>query len=110
MSKNDQSRGTSRRQFLKSATAMGVAASTGPWIIKDAFSSSGTVNVIAWGDYIQPNMVSAFEKKTGIKINLSTYGSNDEAEQKLRAAGGKGFDIVMPFVHGRVIRHKSSQL
>ena len=101
MSKNDQSRGTSRRQFLKSATAMGVAASTGPWVIKDAFSSSGTVNVFAWGDYIQPNMVSAFEKKTGIKINLSTYGSNDEAEQKLRAAGGKGFDIVMPSVTNR---------
>jgi len=86
----------SRRLLLK-GTAMTVAA---PAILRahDALASSGQVDVFAWGDYVQKNMIEKFEKDTGIKVNLSTYGSNDEAENKLRAAGGKGFDVVFPSV------------
>ena len=89
----------SRRSLLKSpvATTAFVAA---PAILRatDALASSGQVNVFAWGDYIQANQIEKFEKDTGIKINLSTYGSNDEAEQKLKAAGGKGFDVIFPSI------------
>jgi spermidine/putrescine transport system substrate-binding protein len=89
----------SRRQVLK-ASAAGAAALAAPAVLRahDALASSGQVNVFAWGDYVQQNMVEKFEKDTGIKINLSTYGSNDEAEQKLKAAGGKGFDVIFPSV------------
>ncbi|MEC9347719.1 MAG: extracellular solute-binding protein [Pseudomonadota bacterium] len=86
----------SRRSVLK-GSAVALAA---PAILRahDALASSGSVNVFAWGDYIQQNMVDAFQGKTGIRVNLSTYGSNDEAEQKLKAAGGKGFDVIFPSV------------
>lgn len=88
----------SRRAALKGAAA-GAALITAPAIVRrGALASSGEVNVFAWGDYIQPNIVEAFEKKTGIKLNLSTYGSNEEAENKLRAAGGQGFDVIFPSV------------
>ncbi|MEJ8571024.1 extracellular solute-binding protein [Microbaculum marinum] len=88
-----------RRTVLKGTAATGVALAA-PAILKagDALASSGTVNVFAWGDYVQDNIKDAFEKETGITVNLSTYGSNDEAENKLRAAGGKGFDVVFPSV------------
>lgn len=86
----------SRRSMLKGAAAAAVA----PVILKahDALASSGQVNVYAWGDYIQENMIKKFEGDTGITVNLSTYGSNDEAENKLRAAGGKGFDVIFPSI------------
>ncbi|WP_028792925.1 extracellular solute-binding protein [Thalassobaculum salexigens] len=89
----------SRRSLLKSTAIAGVALAA-PAILKtqDALASSGTVNVFAWGDYIQANMIEKFQKDTGITINLSTFGSNDEAEQKLKAAGGKGFDVIFPSV------------
>ncbi|GAB4353930.1 MAG: spermidine/putrescine ABC transporter substrate-binding protein [Oricola sp.] len=89
----------SRRSLLKSTAASGVILSA-PAILKasDALASSGQVNVFAWGDYVQQNMIDKFEGETGIKVNLSTYGSNDEAEQKLKAAGGKGFDVIFPSV------------
>ncbi|MBW8636127.1 extracellular solute-binding protein [Hoeflea sp. WL0058] len=89
----------SRRRLMQGATAAGAFVAA-PAILKshDALASSGQVNVFAWGDYIQPNMIELFEKDTGIKINLSTFGSNDEAEQKLKAAGGKGFDVIFPSV------------
>lgn len=85
-----------RRTLLKA----GAAAIAAPAILRasDALASSGTVNVFAWGDYVQDNIKQAFEEKTGITCNVSTYGSNDEAENKLRAAGAKGFDIVFPSI------------
>ena len=92
----------SRRSILK-ATALTGAAVAAPAVLRasDALASSGTVNVFAWGDYIQDNQIKYFEDKTGITVNLSTYGSNDEAENKLRAAGGKGFDVIFPSVTNR---------
>lgn len=86
----------SRRSVLQGAAA----ALAAPFVLRahDALASSGEVNVFAWGDYIHENIRQAFEAETGIKMNLSTYGSNDEAENKLRAAGGKGFDLVFPSI------------
>jgi len=86
----------SRRTALTGAAA----AIAMPAVLRahDALSSSGQVDVFAWGDYVQDNIKQAFEEQTGITVNLSTYGSNDEAENKLRAAGGTGFDIVFPSV------------
>ncbi|RED54182.1 extracellular solute-binding protein [Aestuariispira insulae] len=85
-----------RRTVLKGAAA----AVAMPAVLRahDALASSGQVNVFAWGDYVQDNMIQKFEAATGIKVNLSTFGSNDEAENKLRAAGGKGFDVIFPSV------------
>ena len=80
----------------------GVAALAAPLIAKRALASSGEVNVFAWGDYFADGKIpEAFTKATGIKVNVSTYGSNEEAASKLRAAGGKGFDILFPSVDTR---------
>ncbi len=89
-----------RRSLLKSTAAATAFAVAAPAILRahDALASSGQVDVFAWGDYIKDNMIQKFEGDTGIKVNLSTYGSNDEAENKLRAAGGKGFDVIFPSI------------
>jgi len=86
----------SRRSVIK----MGAAAVTAPVVLKanDALASSGSVKVLAWQDYIQPNIAEKFEADTGIKLELTTFGSNDEAESTIRANGGKGFDIVFPSI------------
>lgn len=85
-----------RRTVLK-LSAAGLAA---PLVLRanDALASSGTVKVFAWGDYVQPNIIEAFEAETGIKMELTTFGSNDEAESTVRANGGKGFDVVFPSI------------
>jgi spermidine/putrescine transport system substrate-binding protein len=86
----------SRRSILK-LTAAGLAA---PAILRasDALASSGTVKVYAWQDYIQPDIAEKFEKDTGIKLELTTYGSNDEAQSTVRASNGSDFDIVFPSI------------
>jgi len=88
-----------RRLVIKGAAAA-VAA---PAVLRahDALASSGTVRVFAWQDYVQPNIAEKFEADTGITLELTTYGSNDEAESTLQANGGKGFDVIMPSITNR---------
>lgn len=89
-----------RRTILKAGAATGVVLAA-PAILRahDALASSGSVNVFAWGDYFDKNTIlEDFTSQTGIEVNLSTYGANAEAENKLRAAGGSGFDLLFPSV------------
>lgn len=88
---------TITRRTALQLTAGAVAA---PALLKatDALASSGTVKVLAWQDYIQPNIAEKFEAATGITLELTTFGSNDEAESTIRANGGKGFDVVFPSI------------
>jgi spermidine/putrescine transport system substrate-binding protein len=90
----------SRRAILRTS-ALGAGALAMPAVLRshDALASSGTVSVAAWGDYFDKNtIITDFEKASGIKVTLTTFGSNEEIENKLRAAGGKGFDVLFPSV------------
>lgn len=80
----------------RTALKLSGAAVAAPAILRahDALASSGSVRVFAWQDYIQPNIAEKFEADTGITLDLTTYGSNDEAESTIQANGGKGFDVV----------------
>ena len=55
-----------------------------------------TINIFGWGDIFEPSIIAAFEKETGIKVNLSYYSSNEELIVKLKATGGEGYDLVIP--------------
>ena len=93
--------GMSRRGFLTKAVLGGAAAAVAgvaPAFVKSANASSGSLVLYSWSDYVYQDMIDAFTKKTGIKVTLATYGTNDEVLNKLRASNGKGFDIVMPSV------------
>lgn len=55
-----------------------------------------SINVFAWAGTLDPNVFADFERKTGIKVNLSYYASNEELQVKMRATDGAGYDLVMP--------------
>lgn len=84
---------SSRRTFLKTT---GTLLATGPWIVRDAFSSSGELNVMMWSDHLPDGIIEGFEKETGIKIHHHSYGSNDELLNKTVAIAGRGFDLIEP--------------
>ncbi len=93
--------GLTRRNFIKKSAAgaaVFATASTGPWFIKNALSTSGELKLFTWPDYSKPEVIAAFEKSTGIKVKLTNYGSNQECMNKLRAARAKGFDIAQPSI------------
>ena len=86
-----------RRKFLKASAAAGTAASVGPWIVSpSALASSGEVNVLMWSDYLPDGWKESFEGKTGIKLNHTGIGSNEEIINQMKATKGAGFDICSP--------------
>jgi putrescine transport system substrate-binding protein len=53
------------------------------------------VNVYNWSDYVEPAVLDAFTKETGIRVRYDTFDSNDTLETKL-LAGKSGYDVVVP--------------
>jgi putrescine transport system substrate-binding protein len=53
------------------------------------------VNFYNWSDYIDPTVLEAFTKETGIRVRYDTFDSNDTLETKL-LAGKSGYDVVVP--------------
>lgn len=59
-------------------------------------NSEKSINVFTWGDTLNLNVIAAFEKETGIKVNLNFYTSNEELSVKMKATLGKGYDLIVP--------------
>ena len=55
----------------------------------------GELFVFNWGDYIDPDVLSDFERLTGVKVTVDTYDTNEQAIAKLQQ-GGIAYDIVVP--------------
>lgn len=56
---------------------------------------TSSINVYNWGEYIDESVNSDFTKATGIKVNYSTYATNEELYAKLKSGGGD-YDVVIP--------------
>ena len=53
------------------------------------------LNLYIWSDYLAPDTLANFTKKTGIKVNMDVFDSAEALEAKL-LAGGSGYDVVVP--------------
>lgn len=96
VSKRPRRHGWDRRRLLRGAAAAGTAAAVGPWIVRDARSSSGSLTVMIWSDYLPTPLLERFERQTGIKIKHLPFGSNAELLNRLKASKGRGVDLVSP--------------
>ena len=57
--------------------------------------AEGELFIYNWTEYTPPELITKFEKETGIKVSLDTYDSNETLLAKLQA-GATGYDIVVP--------------
>jgi putrescine transport system substrate-binding protein len=53
------------------------------------------LNVYNWSDYIDPEVIAAFQKEYGIQVNYDVFDSNEVLETKL-LTGHTGYDVVVP--------------
>lgn len=53
------------------------------------------VNVYNWSDYIDPSVLTDFQKEYGIKVNYDVFDSNEVLETKL-LTGHTNYDVVAP--------------
>jgi spermidine/putrescine transport system substrate-binding protein len=73
-----------------------------------AFAKDNVVNVYNWASYMPPEVIALFQKETGIKVNYSTFESNQILYAKLKASPNSGYDIVVPttYIVERMIKEK----
>ncbi len=59
-------------------------------------ADDNVLNLYTWSGVIPDFIIQQFEKETGIKVNFSTYDSNETMYAKLKATKDAGYDVVEP--------------
>src|SRR5260221_13885753 len=67
------------------------------------------VNVYNWSDYIAEDQLKVFTRETGIKVNYTTYDSNEILDAKLKT-GRSGYDVVVPTASPFFVRQLAAGL
>ena len=69
----------------------------GAWFLNQSDGAKGSkvINMYNWGDYIDPKLITKFEKQTGYKINYETFDSNEAMLTKIKQ-GGTSYDLAVP--------------
>lgn len=63
--------------------------------VSSACAGDRVVHVYNWSDYIEPRMLEAFTRETGIRVVYDTFDTNELVETKL-LAGRSGYDVIVP--------------
>jgi spermidine/putrescine transport system substrate-binding protein len=84
------------------SAAFALLAAATPLAAEDAKAESPApakqeeLNLYIWAEYIDPNIITEFEKKNNCKVIISLYESNEEMMAKLQAGGASQYDLVVP--------------
>ena len=71
------------------------ASAASPAVLAAANAEEKVLNIYNWPDYIAKDMVTNFEKESGIRVNYQTFENNEALQAKL-VAGNSGYDLVVP--------------
>ena len=96
-------RGSVTRRHFLGVTGLGLAtsvlASAVPGLRPSRAFAAGelgdTLNFTTWPNYFAQENFDKFTADTGVAINVSVFGSNEEMLAKLQA-GGTGWDVFVP--------------
>lgn len=61
-----------------------------------AAGEANTLYLFSWSQYMNPALITAFEKKYDVKVVQSFYESMPELFAKLRAGGDSQYDVIVP--------------
>lgn len=55
-----------------------------------------TLTIFTWSSVFPNQVIKNFEKKTGIRVKIDYYSSNEELLMKLKKVGSSGYDLIVP--------------
>lgn len=58
-------------------------------------TAGNTLRIYNWGDYIDPDLIKAFEEETGYAVSYETFDSNEAMYTKINQ-GGTAYDLAVP--------------
>ncbi|MDD3412772.1 MAG: spermidine/putrescine ABC transporter substrate-binding protein [Lachnospiraceae bacterium] len=89
------------------AVMLVVSMLTGCGESKETSASGESLNIFVWTEYVPDSVVKKFEDETGIKVNVSTYSSNEDMLAKVKSESEGTYDIVLPTDY--MVEHMISQ-
>lgn len=66
------------------------------WYGNPVFAEVSEIRFFNWSNYLPEEVLTRFTEETGIKVQYSTYDSNEVMYAKLKLLDGKGYDLVVP--------------
>lgn len=61
----------------------------------EAEQTDGDLSLYNWSEYIDPELITAFEEQHGVSVTQDEFASNEELLAKLQA-GATGYDVIVP--------------
>lgn len=82
--------------LLTTVMALSLTACGGGSSSESSSKDGGELNLYVWTEYIPDSVISDFEDETGIKVNMSTFSSNEDMLAKVKSESEGAFDVVQP--------------
>ncbi len=57
---------------------------------------NGSLNVFIWTEYVPDSVIEKFEDETGIKVNVTTFSSNEDMLAKVKSEEEGTYDVIQP--------------
>lgn len=77
------------------AVSMGLYVSVDQLSKSQGITSDNTLNFYNWGDYLDPKLITKFEKETDYRVSYETFDSNEAMYTKIEQ-GGTAYDLAVP--------------
>ncbi|MDR1041220.1 MAG: spermidine/putrescine ABC transporter substrate-binding protein [Deltaproteobacteria bacterium] len=85
------------KRVLTAVAASLLAAAATLLLPSGAFAQAERqLNVFIWSEYIDPDLITEFEKSRGVKVRMDFYESNEEMIAKLQLGRLGIYDIIVP--------------
>lgn len=84
---------------LAAAAAVTVTAMTGcggSGSGEEASADDKELNIFVWTEYVPDSVIEEFTEETGIKVNVTTFSSNEDMLAKVKAEAEGTYDILQP--------------
>jgi spermidine/putrescine transport system substrate-binding protein len=75
---------------LLTAATVGLAVT----FLSQAALAEGKIVISNWDGYMPADLPEQFQAATGIEVEVSLHGTNEEIMGKVVAGGGKGYDVL----------------
>ena len=89
-----------KKRILAAAVSLSLAVMSltgcGSKATGSATTDQGELNIFVWTEYLPDSVVEKFEKETGIKVNVSTYSSNEDMLAKVKSETAGAYDLLVP--------------
>lgn len=85
-----------KKSYISMMMAAALAAGTVAGIPATAEAADDELNIFIWTEYVPDSVIEKFEDETGIKVNVSTFSSNEDMLAKVKSESEGSYDIIQP--------------